>query len=202
MSALWGICVDVQSRRVLSDTASARLQRFDGFGRLGVVAHVASIAGVTDDAVSIDDECSRHLELVADRLLNVMTLSCRLQAPQNGGWPHDLQHGSPLQAEGFVTRSPCVREAGEGHRKSIAQRLCLLWVALRNSYNVAASCFDVLGALTELLQVLPAEWSAEVPKTSYDHRSRLPEIGNRALFAVTSAEGNVRCQLAGLNRHI
>ena len=67
---------------------------------------------------------------------------------------------------------------------------------------MAASSYDVLGALTELLQVLPAEWSAEVPKKGYDYRPRLPEIGNRDLFAATAAEGNVRCQLAGLNRHI
>ena len=78
----------------------------------------------------------------------------------------------------------------------------MLWVALRNSNNVAASSFDVLGALTELLQVLPAEWSAEVPKKGYDDRPRLPEIGNRDVFAVTAAEGSFRCELAGLNRHI
>ena len=167
-----------------------------------MISHVAGVASEADDPAPVNDEGSWHLECIADRLLDVMTLSCRLQSSQNGGWPHDLQHGSPLEAEGFVTRSPCVREAGERHLKSITQRLCLLWVALRDSYNVAASSFDVLGALTELLQVLPAEWSAEMPKKGYDDRPRLPEIGNRDLFAVTAAEGNVRCQLAGLNRHI
>ena len=167
-----------------------------------MISHVASIASEADYPAPVNDEGSWHLECIADRLLDVMTLSCRLQPSQNGGRPQDLQHGSPLEAEGFVTRSPCVREAGEGHLKSIAQRLCLLWVALRNSYNVAASCFDVLGALTELLQVLPAEWSAEVPKKGYDDRPRLPEIGNRDVFAVTAAEGSIRCEFAGLNRHI
>ena len=77
-----------------------------------------------------------------------------------------------------------------------------MWVALRDGHNVAASSFDVLGALTERLQVLPAEWSAEVPKKGYDDRPRLPEIGNRDLFPVTAAEGSVRCELASLNRHI
>ena len=67
---------------------------------------------------------------------------------------------------------------------------------------MAASGFDVFGALTELFQVLPAEWSAEVPKKGYDDRPRLPEIGNRDLFPVTAAEGSVGCQLAGLNHHI
>ena len=62
------------------------MQRFDEVDGLGVVAHMAGIAGISDDAVLADDEGPRHLEHVADRLFDVMTLTCRLQPSQKGGW--------------------------------------------------------------------------------------------------------------------
>ena len=68
-----------------------------------MISHVAGIASEADDPAPVKDEGSWHLECVADRLLDVVTLSGRLHPSQNSGWAEHLQHGSPLEAEGFVS---------------------------------------------------------------------------------------------------
>ena len=125
---------------------------------------MAGVVGVAHDAVAVDDKSSRHLECVADDLLNVVALSGRLHPSHKDGWTKNLPHGAAREAESLITRAEWIREARERHLKTITQGLRLLWIALRDGHNVAAGSFDVLGALTELRQVLPAEGSAEVPE--------------------------------------
>lgn len=178
------------------------MQRLDEVSGLGMVANMAGVVDEADDAVPVDDEGPRHLKYVADGLLDVMTFSCRLHPSHESGWPEHFQHRSPLETEGLVTRTAWIGKAWEGHLETITQRLRLLWVALRDCHNVATSGFDLLGARTELRQVLPTEWSAEVPKKCYDDGSSLPEIGERDLAPMTAAELRIGRWLARFKRHV
>ena len=65
--------------------------------------------------------------------------------------------------------------------KAITESLSLLRLALRDGDNVAAGCFDLLGARTERRQIFSAEWSAEMPEKGYHDRPGAPELGERNL---------------------
>src|SRR3990172_4014263 len=140
-----------------------------------MVAGVPAVARVADGAVAIDDEGAGHLERVADDAFDVVAFAGRLQpSAHDGRIEEDVPQRATPQPERLVPGTPRVGQTGEGRLEPVAKRLRLLWVALRDRDDAPAGVFDVLGALTERRQVLPAERSAEVPQEGDDDRPVAP----------------------------
>src|SRR3990172_7579869 len=129
-----------------------------------MVAGVAGVARVADGAVAVDDERAGHLERVAYDAFDVVAFAGRLQPPADDGRiEENVPQCAALQVERLVPGTPRVGQTGEGRLEPVAERLRLSGVALRDGHDAAAGVFDVLGALTERRQVLPAERSAKMP---------------------------------------
>ena len=154
------------------------------------------VAGVADDAVAVDDEGAWHLESIADHFPNVVAFARRLEATDDGGRTDHLPQRTALQPEALVALSLRVRQAWERRLEAIAQGLRLLRVSLRHRQDAATCLPDLLVALTERLQVLPAERSAEVSEEGDDDGPSAPELSERDLAPVASIEGNVGSRLA------
>ena len=128
-----------------------------------MIAGMAGVPRVAYGALAIDDERARELHHVADRALDMVTLARRLEAVRNhGGVEQDVLPGAALQAEHLVALPLRIGEAGKLDAEAVAERLRLLRVALRHDHDSTAGLLDVVRALTERFQVLPAERSAEV----------------------------------------
>ncbi len=60
---------------------------------------------------------------------------------------------------------------------------------------------DLVGALTELLQVLPTERSAEVAKEGEHQGGFAAQLGERNHAPIATPEDDIRCGLTNLYRH-
>ncbi len=60
---------------------------------------------------------------------------------------------------------------------------------------------DLVGALTELLQVFPTERSTEVAKEGEHKRTFAAQLGERNLAPIATPEDDFRCRLTNLYRH-
>ncbi len=88
-----------------------------------------------------------------------------------------MEQGPPSEAEGGIALAARVSQTGERGLEPVAEGLSLLRVALRDGNDAAACGADLVGALTELLQVLPAERSAEVTKEGEHQGTFAPQLG-------------------------
>ena len=154
------------------------------------------VAGISNDPLAVDDEGARQLEGVADHLLDVMALARRLEATDDRSRTDHLPQRTALQPKALVALSLRVRQAWERRLEAIAQGLRLLRVSLRHRQDAATCLPDLLVALPERLQVLPAERSAEVSEEGDDDGPVVPELSERDLAPVASAESNVGSRLA------
>ncbi len=141
-----------------------------------MVSDVASIASIAHYAIAIDDEGARHLEGVTHRFLDAVALSAGPDAADYGSGPEDLEQGPLSEAEGGIALAALVSQTGERGLEPVAEGLSLLRVALRDGNDAAACGADLVGALTELLQVLPAERSAEVTKEGEHQGTFAPQL--------------------------
>ena len=156
-----------------------------------MVAGVARITGVAHDALAVDDERPRHLHHVPDGALDVVALARRLQSAGERRRADHLPPRAAFQSEGLIALALRVGQTGEGGREAVAERLRLLRVALRDGDDTPARRLDLRCALTERRQVLPAERSAKVPEERDDDRALPPELRERNVSSVATAEGDV-----------
>ncbi len=166
-----------------------------------MVSDVAGVAGIADEAVAIDDERPWHLEGVTHRFLNVVALSGGLDAADYRGGPQDLEEGPTLEAEGLIARAARVGQTGERSLEAVAEGLSLLRVTLSDGNDVAACGSDLVGALTELFQVLPTERSAEVAKEGEYQGAIAPKLSKRDLAAIPPLERCFWRWLTDFSRH-
>ena len=99
-----------------------------------------------------------------------------------------MEEGATLEAKGVVAFAARVSQTGERSLETVAEGLSLLWVALSDGNDVAACGPDLVGALTELYQVLPTERSAEVAKEGEYQGAFAPQLSKGDLAAIAPPE--------------
>jgi len=99
-----------------------------------------------------------------------------------------LEEGATLEAEGLIACAAWVSQTGERSLEAVAEGLSLLRVTLSDGNDVAACGPDLVGALTELFQVLPTEWSAEVAKEGEYQGAFAPQLSKGDLAAIAPPE--------------
>ena len=112
-----------------------------------------------------------------------------------------MEEGATLEAKGVVAFAARVSQTGERSLEAVAEGLSLLWVALSDGNDVPACGPDLVGALTELFQVLPTERSAEVAKEGEYQGAFAPQLSKRDLAAIAPAEQCLWGWLTDFSRH-
>ncbi len=112
-----------------------------------------------------------------------------------------MEEGATLEAEGLIACAAWVSQTGERSLEAVAEGLSLLRVALSDGNDVAACGPDLVGALTELYQVLPTERSAEVAKEGEYQGAFAPKLSKRDLAAIAPPERCFWGWLTDFSRH-
>lgn len=112
-----------------------------------------------------------------------------------------MEEGATLEAEGVVAFAARVSQTGERSLETVAEGLSLLWVALSDGNDVAACGPDLVGALTELFQVLPTERSAEVAKEGEYQGAFAPQLSKGDVAAIAPPERCFWGWLTDFSRH-